>query len=340
MHNIFGDTFSFLSFGESHSAAIGGVLDGVPAGIEIDINLIHQELDRRAGRRSSDNENENSKQSHNGSSARAKREKDEIEWLSGVIKDDNENENENEKWVTLGTPIAFLIRNTDARPEDYEWLRHTYRAGHADRTYIDKYGIRDHRGGGRASARETAGRVVAGSVAQQLLGERGIKIQAELIQVGAETCPDRFDETIRRYQADGDSIGGIIRCTVTGLPAGLGEPIFDKLQSHLAYAMLSINACKGFDYGSGFAGVADPGSIANRESGGLLGGITDGTILSFRCIFKPTPTTRKSVEAALQHENNTAAQTSRVVFRSDACVAMRAVPVVEAMTALVLENFL
>lgn len=326
MHNIFGEKFSFLSFGESHSAAIGGVLDGVPAGIEIDLDLIRRELDRRAGRKN-DNENENDNRG-NGSSVRAKREKDEVEWLSGVL-----------DGVTLGTPIAFLIRNTDARPEDYEWLRHTYRTGHADRTYIDKYGIRDHRGGGRASARETAGRVVAGSVAQQLLGERGIKIQAELIQVGAETCPDRFDETIRRYQADGDSIGGIIRCTVTGLPAGLGEPIFDKLQSHLAYAMLSINACKGFDYGSGFEGVTAPGSIANRESGGLLGGITDGSTLSFRCVFKPTPTTRKSIEEALK-QNHTESSAPHVVFRSDACVAVRAVPVVEAMTAMVLANFL
>ena len=308
MHNIFGEKFSFLSFGESHSAAIGGVLDGVPAGIEIDLDLIRRELDRRAGRKNG-----------NGSSVRAKREKDEVEWLSGVIKDDNDNE----KWVTLGTPIAFLIRNTDARPEDYEWLRHTYRAGHADRTYIDKYGIRDHRGGGRASARETAGRVVAGSVAQQLLGERGIKIQAELIQVGAETCPDRFDETIRRYQADGDSIGGIIRCTVTGLPAGLGEPIFDKLQSHLAYAMLSINACKGVEYGTGFEGVGLKGSEANHISGGIAGGIADGTDITFRCIFKPTPSIAKEVKG-----------------RHDPCVAVRAVPVVEAMAALALANLI
>lgn len=319
MHNIFGDKFSFLSFGESHSVAIGGVLDGVPAGIEIDLELIHQELDRRAGRRNSDNDNDNEGQSPTGCSARAKREKDEVEWLSGVV-----------DGVTLGTPIAFLIRNTDARPQDYEWLRHSYRAGHADRTYIDKYGIRDHRGGGRASARETAGRVVAGSVARQLLTERGITIHAELIQVGAETRPDRFDETIRRYHAEGDSIGGIIRCTVTGLPAGLGDPIFDKIQSHLAYAMLSINACKGFDYGSGFEGITKPGSIANRESGGLLGGITDGTALTFRCVFKPTPTTEKST-AEIRPEG--------AVFRSDACVAVRAVPVVEAMTALVLQNF-
>lgn len=317
MHNIFGETFSFLSFGESHSRAIGGVLDGVPSGIEIDLDLIRRELDRRAGR-NDDN---------NGSSVRAKREKDEVEWLSGVM---NENDNDDEKWVTLGTPIAFLIRNTDARPEDYEWLRHSYRPGHADKTYEARYGVRDHRGGGRASARETASRVVAGSVARQLLEERGITIHAELIQVGAETRPELFDNEIQRYRAEGDSIGGIVRCTVSGLPAGIGEPIFDKVQSHLAYAMLSINACKGFDYGSGFAGVAEPGSIANQASGGLLGGITDGTELMFRCVFKPTPTTRKSTEA-IRPEGG--------VFRSDACVAVRAVPVVEAMTAMVLQNF-
>lgn len=358
MHNIFGDKFSFLSFGESHSAAIGGVLDGVPAGIEIDLSLIRRELDRRAGRHDDNananavgdrgDQNANENENAGGSSVRAKREKDEVEWLSGVINvnenananavsdrgDQNENananENENvdrEKWVTIGTPIAFMIRNTDARPEDYEWLRHTYRSGHADRTYEDKYGIRDHRGGGRASARETAGRVVAGSIAQQLLREHGIAIHAQLIQVGAETRAEHFEETIRRYQAEGDSIGGIIRCEVTGLPAGLGEPIFDKIQSHLAYAMLSINACKGFDYGSGFEGIAEPGSIANRESGGLLGGITDGSTLSFRCVFKPTPTTRKSIGEGKR-------------FRSDACVAVRAVAVVEAMTAMVLKNFI
>lgn len=311
MHNIFGEKFCFLSFGESHSAAIGGVIDGVPAGIEIDIDLIHRELERRRGKGA-------------GVSPRALREKDNIEWLSGVI---NENEN---KWVSLGTPIAFLIRNTDARPEDYEWLRHSYRPAHADKTYEQKYGIRDHRGGGRASARETAARVVAGNVARQLLTEQGITIHAELIQVGTETRPELFDETIRQYQADGDSIGGIIRCTVSGLPIGLGEPIFDKLQSHLAYAMLSINACKGFDYGSGFDGVTRPGSIANQTSGGLLGGITDGTDLTFRCVFKPTPTTKKSLKSI---------GAESIPFRSDACVATRAVPVVEAMTALVLANF-
>lgn len=307
--NSFGDSFVFTSFGESHSAAIGGVLDGVPAGLHINFDMIRQALDRRAGRGQ-----------YSGVSPRALREADEVEWLSGVM-----------DGVTLGTPIAFLIRNRDARPEDYEALKHSFRQGHADSTYAAKYGIRDWRGGGRASARETAARVVAGNIAAQMLAEHGITIQAQLVQVGAETAPELFDEQIRRYQAEGDSIGGIIRCQVTGLPAGLGEPIFDKLQAHLAYAVMSINACKGFDYGSGFQGVSEPGSIANRHSGGLLGGITDGTMLSFRCVFKPTPTTPKALEQMVN---------DKIVNRSDACVAVRAVPVVEAMTALVLANFL
>ena len=332
--NTFGDNFTFTSFGESHSAAIGGVLDGVPAGLKIDLDLIRANLDRRAGRSQNGrmpNDQINGQMVNDkmvnalGVSPRAQRERDEVEWLSGVL-----------DGVTLGTPIAFLIRNKDARPEDYEALRHTFRPAHADSTYEAKYGIRDWRGGGRASARETAARVVAGSVAQQMLAERGITIRAELIQVGNETRPEHFDEIISRYRAHGDSIGGIIRCQVTGLPAGLGEPIFDKLQAHLAYAILSINACKGFDYGSGFDGVTQPGSVANQHSGGMLGGITDGTTLSFRCVFKPTPSTPKAF-ARLQNEQMV---NGKIVNRSDACVAVRAVAVVEAMTALVLANFI
>ncbi len=313
--NSIGDTFVFTSFGESHSAAIGGVLDGVPAGLHINFDMIREALDRRAGRQSLSR----------AVSPRALREADEIEWLSGVM-----------DGVTLGTPIAFLIRNRDARPEDYEALKHSFRPAHADSTYEAKYGIRDWRGGGRASARETAARVVAGNIAAQMLAERGITIKAQLVQVGGETNAERFSEVIRRYQTEGDSIGGIIRCEVTGLPAGLGEPIFDKMQAHLAYAIMSINACKGFDYGSGFAGVSEPGSVANRQSGGLLGGITDGTTLSFRCVFKPTPTTPK----ALKQMQNEQMVNEKIVNRSDACVAVRAVPVVEAMTALVLANFI
>lgn len=293
MSNRFGNKFSFTSFGESHSAAIGGVLDGVPAGLEIDLNMIREELDRRGGRWKGV-----------GTSPRARRERDEVEWLSGVF-----------EGKTLGTPIAFLIRNTDARPEDYEVFRHSFRTGHADRVYQLKYGIRDHRGGGRASARETAGRVVAGTIAKQLLALKGIHIQAQVTQIGKTTDPTLFNDEIQRAAAAGDSVGGIITCTIAGLPVGLGEPIFDKLQSHLAYAVMSINGCKGFDYGSGFEGADKLGSQINSVSGGISGGISDGTPLVFRCVFRPTPT----------HDG-----------RKDVCFVPRAVPVVEAMAALVL----
>ena len=299
--NTFGEKWTFTSFGESHGAAIGGVLDGVPAGLHIDFSMIRSELERRAGK------------GLIGASQRAQHEPDEVEWLSGIL-----------DGVTLGTPIAFIIRNKDARPEDYEYLKHTYRVGHADKVYEQKYGIRDWRGGGRASARETAARVVAGCIAKQDLAKQGISIKASLVQVGAETDPDKFTETIAAYQREGDSIGGIIECRINGLPIGTGEPIFDKLQAHLAYAVMSINACKGFEYGTGFGGVTQPGSAINHISGGIAGGISDGTEITFRCVFKPTPSTPKA----------------GVKGRHDACVATRAVPVVEAMTALSLVQFL
>lgn len=298
--NSFGLHFVFTSFGESHGAAIGGVLDGVPSGLHIDFNLIRSELLRRSG------------QGMVGASERAKHEPDEVEWLSGVL-----------DGITLGTPVAFLIRNRDARPEDYEWLKQNYRPGHADKVYQQKYGIRDWRGGGRASARETAARVVAGCIAKQILRAKGIHIHAELIQVGTETNLERFEEVIRAVRADGDSIGGIVRCTITGLPVGTGEPIFDKLQAHLAFAVMSINACKGFDYGTGFEGIALRGSEANAVSGGISGGMADGTPVTFRCVFKPTPSIPRTVPG-----------------RHDACVAVRAVPVVEAMAALTLADML
>ena len=311
--NTFGDKWSFTSFGESHGTAIGGVLDGVPAGIEIDFPTIYHELDRRAGRKGA-----------HGASPRAMREPDHIEWLSGVIEvQSTEYRVPCSKYITLGTPIAFIIRNTDARPEDYEHLKHTYRIGHADKVYEQKYGIRDYRGGGRASARETAARVVAGSIAKQALEQKGISIHAQLIQVGTETKPEQFAHTIAYYQQQGDSIGGIIECNITGVPAGTGEPIFNKLQAELAFAIMSINACKGFEYGTGFAGVTQPGSAINHISGGIAGGIADGTTITFRCVFKPTPSTPKA----------------GVKGRHDACVAVRAVPVVEAMTALCLVQY-
>jgi len=322
--NTFGSKWSFTSFGESHGAAIGGVLDGVPAGLTIDMNLIRTELDKRAGRTKHGLEQDLSKTQVR-VSARAKNEPDEVEWLSGVL-----------NGVTLGTPIAFLIRNKDARPEDYEYLKHTYRVGHADKVYEQKYGIRDYRGGGRASARETAARVVAGCLAKQELATKGVCISARLIQVGAETDPAKFAETIAAYQREGDSIGGIIECRINGLPVGTGEPIFNKLQAELAFAVMSINACKGFEYGTGFEGVTQPGSAINHLSGGIAGGISDGSEIFFRCVFKPTPTTKKALDELL----NSQMANGQIVHRSDPCVAVRAVPVVEAMTALALVQFL
>ena len=322
--NMFGSKWSFTSFGESHGAAIGGVLDGVPAGLTIDLNLIRTELDKRAGRTKHGLEQDLSKTQVR-VSVRAKNEPDEVEWLSGVL-----------NGVTLGTPIAFLIRNKDARPEDYEYLKHTYRVGHADKVYEQKYGIRDYRGGGRASARETAARVVAGCLAKQELANKGVRINARLIQVGAETDPAKFAETIAAYQREGDSIGGIVECRINGLPVGTGEPIFNKLQAELAFAVMSINACKGFEYGTGFEGVTQSGSAINHLSGGIAGGISDGSEIIFRCVFKPTPTTKKALDELL----NSQMVNGQMVHRSDPCVAVRAVPVVEAMTALALVQFL
>lgn len=322
--NTFGSKWSFTSFGESHGAAIGGVLDGVPAGLTIDMNLIRTELDKRAGRTKHGLEQDLSKTQVR-VSVRAKNEPDEVEWLSGVL-----------NGVTLGTPIAFLIRNKDALPEDYEYLKHTYRVGHADKVYEQKYGIRDYRGGGRASARETAARVVAGCLAKQELATKGVCVNARLIQVGAETDPAKFAETIAAYQREGDSIGGIIECRINGLPVGTGEPIFNKLQAELAFAVMSINACKGFEYGTGFEGVTQPGSAINHLSGGIAGGISDGSEIIFRCVFKPTPTTKKALDELL----NSQMVNGQMVHRSDPCVAVRAVPIVEAMTALALVQFL
>jgi chorismate synthase len=314
--NTLGKKLVFTSFGESHGAAVGGVLDGVRAGVKIDMDLVRKALDKRAGR----------SQEEAGVSPRAAREQDAVEWLSGVM-----------DGVSLGTPIAFVIRNKDARPGDYDWLKESYRVGHADEVYAKKYGIRDHRGGGRASARETAARVVAGSLAQQLLREKGIDVRAELVQVGTETDPDKFKEYILGIQRDGDSIGGIVECHITGLPAGIGEPIFDKLQSHLAFAMMSINACKGFEYGSGFGNIGLRGSemyLSGDErliSGGIAGGISDGKEVVFRCVFKPTATNRKILETT--HADAPAG-------RHDACIAVRAVAVVEAMAALVVADLM
>ena len=338
--NIFGDKWTFTSFGESHGAAIGGVLDGVPAGLHIDLQMIRTELERRAGK------------GQLGTSPRSKNEPDEVEWLSGVIRSVSPEDGlsaersvsetvcQQGDLITLGTPIAFLIRNKDARPEDYEWLKHSYRVGHADRVYEQKYGIRDWRGGGRSSARETAARVVAGSLAKQELATKGVCIHAHLVQVGAETDSSKFADVIAAYQREGDSIGGIVECRITGLPVGTGEPIFDKLQAHLAYAVMSINACKGFEYGTGFGGVTQPGSAINHISGGIAGGISDGSEVVFRCVFKPTASTPKAFAQLQNAQMVNKSDQPDPVGRHDACVATRAVPVVEAMTALALINLL
>lgn len=329
--NTFGNHFTFTSFGESHGRAIGGVLDGVPAGLRIDMEMIREALDRRAGRKQpTPTPSLQGEVFGSGISPRALREMDEVEWLSGVV-----------DGVTIGTPIAFLIRNRDAQSTDYEWLKHSYRLGHADYTYQQKYGIRDYRGGGRASARETAARVVGGTIARQILEEKGIRIHAELVQVGTEKRPTHFEQYISSIHQQGDSIGGIIRCTITGIPVGIGEPIFDKLQAHLAFGILSINGCKGFDYGSGFENVDKSGSDLYLSddptliTGGIAGGITDGSSIVFRCVFKPTPSNPKTLLASISTPLH-----SHHPLRMDACIAVRAVPIVEAMTGIVLCDML
>ena len=311
--NSFGTIFRLTTFGESHGAGIGGIIDGMPAGICVDMDFIQSELDRRKPGQSK--------------LTTARKEDDKVEILSGVF-----------EGITTGCPIGFLVRNTNQHSNDYENMRDVFRPSHADFTYTTKYGIRDHRGGGRASARETASRVVAGAVAKQLLAEKGIAVRAELIQVGDRTNPADFERYIQQIRQAGDSIGGIVEGRVTGMPVGVGEPIFDKLQSHLAFAMMSINACKGFEYGSGFQHVEKTGSemylSGNSElvSGGIAGGISNGEEIVFRCVFKPTATNRKTLEAI----GNEAMK----IGRHDACVAVRAVAVVEAMAALVIADML
>ena len=303
--NTIGDIFRVTTFGESHGAAVGGVIDGCPSGVKIDKQLISADLARRA--------------TGTTSSASQRREADEVEFLSGLL-----------DGVTLGTPIAFIIRNTDAHPEDYQSLKDLFRPSHADYTYQAKYGIRDWRGGGRASARTTAPVVIAGAIAKQLLEQHGIHVQAQVKSIGGETDPEKIEALLQQCRAVGDSVGGIANGSITGLPAGLGEPMFDKFQACLAKAMFSIPAVKGFEYGDGFAMAAMKGSEANDEmkfednrtvkflsnhSGGIQGGITNGEEVFFNVAFKPIPTIGK---------NN----------RHDVCALPRAAVVVEAMAAL------
>ena len=346
MSNTIGKLFTFTSFGESHGKGIGGIIDGCPAGIDMDESFIQNELDRRKPGQSS--------------IATPRKEDDKVEFLSGVF-----------EGKSTGTPIAFVIWNQNQHSTDYDHLKEVYRPSHADFTYQQKYGIRDHRGGGRSSARETAARVVAGAVAKLVLKTKGVEITAYTSQVGhiamtqtVDTvdltltesnivrCPqqevaEQMIEYIKELKKSGDSIGGIISCIIKGLPVGLGEPIFDKLQARLAAAMLSINASHGFDYGRGFEGVSLRGSQMNdsfiksgdkvstktNNSGGIQGGISNGEEVYFRVLFKPVATISKKQETLDIHTNEVELEAKG---RHDPCVLPRAVPIVEAMAAITL----
>lgn len=293
------------TFGESHGVAVGGVIEGCPAGLKIDRQLIDSDLARRAtGKTSSESQ---------------RRESDEVEFLSGLL-----------DGVTLGTPIAFLVRNTDARPEDYADLKDVFRPSHADFTYQAKYGIRDWRGGGRASARTMLPYVVAGAIAKQLLAAQGIKVRAEVYSIGGETDPAKIEALLQQCREEGDTVGGIVHGSITGLPAGLGEPLDDKFQACLAKAMFTIPAVKGFEYGDGFAMASMRGSEANDQmdgttfltnhSGGIQGGITNGEEVFFNVAFKPIPTLGRG-------------------NRHDVCALPRATVIVEAMATLTIVRF-
>ena len=359
--NTFGNIFRLTTFGESHGEAIGGVIDGMPPGVDIDLAFVQQELNRRRPG-----------QSHITTS---RQEADQVELLSGVF-----------EGKSTGCPIGFIVRNQNQHSQDYENLRCLFRPSHADYTYYLKYGIRDHRGGGRSSARITISRCVGGALAKQVLQQKGITIQAYTSQVGdialdrdytrydlsqtesnAVRCPDpekaaEMEALIERMKAEGDTIGGVITCVIKGCPAGVGEPEFGKLHAALGAAMLSINAVKGFEYGEGFDGVTARGSEQNdifipasedishlsplashlstktNHSGGIQGGITNGHDIYFRVAFKPVATILQE-QQTIDLEGNPTTFTAR--GRHDPCILPRAVPIVEAMAAMtILDNIL
>ena len=342
--NSFGKIFKLTTFGESHGVAIGGIIDGCPAGVEIDLKLVQQDLDRRRPGQSA--------------IVTQRKEPDTVEFLSGIF-----------EGKSTGTPIGFTIKNANQKSKDYSHIKDTYRPSHADYTYDEKYGIRDYRGGGRSSARETACRVVAGSIAKQLL--EYIEINAFVSSVGnielqkdyreldfseieknPVRCPDpemaaQMESYIKEIRADGDTVGGTVQCVIKNVPKGLGEPVFDKLHAELGKAMLSINAVKGFEYGSGFEGTKMRGSEHNDQfnkdgstitnlSGGIQGGISNGMNIYFKVAFKPVAT-------LMQKQNTINSKGEEVEMqgkgRHDPCVVPRAVPIVEAMAALVLADY-
>jgi chorismate synthase len=342
--NSFGNIYRLTTFGESHGAAVGGVIDGMPAGVAIDIDEIQRQLNRRRPGQSA--------------IVTARDEKDCIKVLSGLM-----------DGVTTGTPIGFMVENGDQHSNDYENMRHTFRPSHADYTYTMKYGVRDHRGGGRSSARETIARVAGGAFAMQALQQLGVKVYAYTSQVGDIVvdadyntldlehiddndvrCPDaakavEMRKLIEEVKRAGDTIGGVITGVIKGVPVGLGEPAFGKLHAMLGAAMLSINAAKGFEYGMGFAGVARRGSemidrftvadgkvrTLTNHSGGIQGGISNGEDIYFRVAFKPVATLLQEVETITDNGEPTVLKARG---RHDPCVLPRAVPIVEAMSAM------
>ena len=317
--NTFGIIYRLTSFGESHGPAIGGVIAGMPAGIEVDMDFIQSELARRRPGQSD--------------LTTSRKEMDEVEILSGVF-----------EGKTTGTPIGFIVRNTNQHSSDYEDLRNVFRPSHADYTYHMKYGIRDHRGGGRSSARITISRVVAGAFAKLALKQIGVDIAARITQVGdivGESLTPEMENLIREVKAQGDTIGGVITCNIKGCPVGIGEPEFGKLHQQLASAMMSINAAHGFDYGAGFVGLHQKGSEQNdimtpegfktNNSGGIQGGISNGEDIYFRVAFKPIATQLREQDTVDVDNNPT---TLKVKGRHDPCVLPRAVPIVEAMAAI------
>ncbi len=309
--NTIGHIFRLTTFGESHGTAIGGVIDGFPSQLKLDFDFIDSELLRRKTAQES--------------TASKRKEMDKIEWLSGLL-----------DGITLGTPIAFMVRNVDCKPEDYEALKDVYRPSHADFTYEQKYCLRDWRGGGRASARTTLPIVVAGAIAKQVLKEKGIQIIAKVTEMG----------DVEQARREGDTMGGIVECRITGVPAGLGEPMFGKFSAELAHAMFSLPAVKGFEVGDGFALAGMKGSEANdtfinkegkittatNHSGGIQGGITNGNDVVFRVAFKPIPSI-----AQPQQTVNRAGETCQITIggRHDVCALPRAVVLVEALAAMV-----
>ena len=342
--NSFGKMFKLTTFGESHGVAIGGVIDGCPAGLDIDIEKVQEDLDRRRPGQSA--------------IVTQRKEPDTVEFLSGIF-----------EGKSTGTPIGFVIKNANQKSKDYSHIKDTYRPSHADYTYDEKYGVRDYRGGGRSSARETACRVVAGSIAKQLLSD--IRINAFVASVGKlemkkdyseldfkeieknpVRCPDpemakEMEAYIKEVRADGDTVGGTVQCVIRNVPKGLGEPVFDKLHAELGKAMLSINAVKGFEYGSGFDGTKMRGSEHNDHfnkdgstqtnlSGGIQGGISNGMDIYFNVAFKPVAT-------LMQKQQTINAKGEEVEMqgkgRHDPCVVPRAVPIVESMAALVIADF-